>query len=135
MKRNIKITCYSSVIVFCTVAAAYSALLLVPNKNYGFAVAIFLGLVSAIYCFFGMINLILEPRRDRKILCYILTLIINTENIAYFLLLLISRQDYHFIVGILFFLALAIYYLCRMIMLIREPAEKKNNEQDHTFLA
>jgi len=133
MKINRKITCYSSFITFFTVAAAYLALLLVPNKDYGLAVAIFLGLALATNCFFRMVKVIVEPERDRKILLHILGLIVNIESTTYFAVLLISRQDYHFIVGILFFLAMVIYYLCSMIKLLIESAGERQNEQEDTF--
>jgi tetrahydromethanopterin S-methyltransferase subunit E len=52
MKRNIKIACYSFVIAFCIVAAAYLALLLVPNKTVVIVVPILFSLVLANGCFF-----------------------------------------------------------------------------------
>lgn len=133
MKINRKIICYSSIIAFFTIAAAYLALLLVPNKDYGLAVAIFLGLALAANCLSRMIKIIVEPEIDRKILLHILGLIINIESTTYFVVLLILRQDYHFILGILFFLAIVIYYLCSMIKLLADPAGEKQNEQEDTL--
>jgi hypothetical protein len=66
MKRNRKIACYSSVIVFCIGATVYLALLLVPNKTVVIVVPILFSLFLANNCFFRMIKLIVEPAGERQ---------------------------------------------------------------------
>jgi hypothetical protein len=151
MKRGWKIAVYILALIICIQYTTNLVLLLVsilvPSQNDRLIVAIvfvaillaivFVGILFSLALFINgfrrMIKLIGEHERDWKIAVYILGLIVWIESIAYFVLSLISRQEYRLIIVIPFQVTFAVNYLYHMIKLIREPAGEKQNEQEQTF--
>ncbi len=146
MKRGREIAFYILCLIFC-IGSTTNLALLISSQNYPpivvilsvaillaiAFVAILFSLALFINGFRRMIQLIVEHKRGRGIASYILCLIFCIENIIYFVLLLISSQNYRLIVAILFNFAMIFYGFRRMIKFIGEPAGEMQNEQEQTF--
>jgi hypothetical protein len=146
MKRGWQIASYILALIIC-IGSTINLVLLISSQNYPLIVVIlsvaillaitFVAILFSFALFINgfrrMIQLIVEHERGREIAFYILGLIFCIESTTYFVLSLISSQNYRLIVAILFILAITINGFRRMIKLIAEPAGEEQNEQEQTF--
>ena len=134
MKRGREIASYILGLIICIGCTTNLVLLLVSSQNYRLIVAILLAILFSLAMIIsGFRRRIKEHERGKEIASSILGLIICIECTIYFVLLMISSQNYRLIIGILFNLAMIISGFRQMIKLIREPASEKHNEQEDTF--